>query len=276
MDIRQAANSRDFGSYSTDRIREEFLVQNLFTPGSINLTYSYIDRMVVGGACPDKPLALEGLKELGTEYFLERRELGVINVGSPGSVQVDGEVYDLDKNDGLYVGQGVKDVVFSSGNAAEPAHFYMLSGTAHQAYPTQKVTLDEVESVRLGTPEQCNVRVLSKYIHPDGIKSANLVMGLTVVEPGSVWNSIPPCHTHARRMEVYLYYDMKPGSVLFHLMGAPECTRHIVVGNEEAVISPSWSIHAGCGLSDYTFIWGMVGDNQKFSDMDTFDPDQLK
>lgn len=276
MNIRQAANSRDFGSYTTDRIREEFLVQNLFTPGSINLTYSYIDRMVIGGVCPEKPLVLEGLKELGTEYFLERRELGVINVGPPGAIQVDGEVYELGKNDGLYVGQGVKDVVFSSRNAAEPAHFYMLSGTAHQAFPTQKVTLDEVESVRLGTPEQCNIRVLSKYIHPDGIKSANLVMGLTVVEPGSVWNSIPPCHTHARRMEVYLYYDMKPGSILFHLMGEPECTRHVVVGNEEAVISPSWSIHAGCGLSDYTFIWGMVGDNQKFSDMDTFDPDQLK
>jgi 4-deoxy-L-threo-5-hexosulose-uronate ketol-isomerase len=276
MDIRQPANSRDFETYTTERIREEFLVQNLFTPGSINLTYSYIDRMVIGGACPEKPLILEGLKELGTEYFLERRELGVINVGPPGSVQVDGEVYDLKKNDGLFVGQDTKEVVFSSLSGKEPARFYMLSGPAHQFYPTKKITMGEVESTRLGTPEQCNVRVLNKYIHPDGVKSANLVMGLTVVEPGSVWNSIPPCHTHARRMEVYFYYDLKPGAVLFHLMGEPERTRHIVVGNEEAVISPSWSIHAGCGLSDYTFIWGMVGDNQKFGDMDVFDPDQLK
>jgi 4-deoxy-L-threo-5-hexosulose-uronate ketol-isomerase len=276
MDIRQPANPRDFDSYTTERIREEFLVQNLFKPGSLNLTYSYIDRMVIGGACPEKPIALEGLEELGTEYFLERRELGVINVGPPGSVQVDGEVYELNRNDGLFVGKGVKEVLFSSRSETEPAHFYMLSGPAHQPYPTQKITMEEVESVRLGTPEQCNVRVLNKYIHPDGVKSANLVMGLTVVEPGSVWNSIPPCHTHARRMEVYLYFDLKPGAVLLHLMGEPERTRHIVVGNEEAVISPSWSIHAGCGLSDYSFIWGMVGDNQNFGDMDVFDPDQLK
>jgi 4-deoxy-L-threo-5-hexosulose-uronate ketol-isomerase len=276
MDIRQPANPRDFDSYTTDRIREEFLVKNLFTPGSLNLTYSYIDRMVVGGACPDKPLALEGMKELGTEYFLERRELGVINVGPAGSVDVDGDTYELGKNDGLFIGQGVEEVRFLSRDPKEPARFYMLSGPAHQAYPTRKIAKDEVESVRLGTQEQCNVRVLNKYIHPDGVKSANLVMGLTVVEPGSVWNSIPPCHTHARRMEVYLYYGLKPGSVLFHFMGQPDNTRHIVVGNEEAVISPSWSIHAGCGLSDYTFIWGMIGDNQKFGDMDTFDPEQLK
>jgi 4-deoxy-L-threo-5-hexosulose-uronate ketol-isomerase len=276
MDIRQPANPRDFGSYSTDRIREEFLVQDLFKPDSLNLTYSYIDRMVIGGACPVKPIVLEGIEELGTEYFLERRELGVINIGPPGSVEVDGKAYKLGRNEGLFVGQGARDVLFSSRSAEEPARFYMLSGPAHQHFPSQKIALDDVESVRLGTPEQCNVRVLNKYIHPDGVKSANLVMGLTVVEPGSVWNSIPPCHTHARRMEVYLYYDLKPGAVLFHLMGQPQNTRHIVVGNEEAVISPSWSIHAGCGLSDYTFIWGMVGDNQKFADMDTFDPDQLK
>ncbi len=276
MDIRQPANPKDFESYTTERMREEFLVQNLFLPGSVNLTYSYIDRMIIGGICPDKPLTLEGGKELGTAYFLERRELGVINVGPVGSVQVDGQTYELTRNDGLYVGQGVNNVVFSSKNPAEPARFYLLSGPAHKAYPTQKVTMDEAESVRIGTSEQCNVRILNKYIHPDGVQSANLVMGLTVVEPGNIWNSMPPCHTHARRMEVYFYYDLKPGAVLFHLMGEPECTRHIVMRNEEAVISPSWSIHAGAGTSDYCFIWGMVGDNQAFSDMDVVTVERLK
>lgn len=268
MDIRQPANPRDFESYTTARIREEFLIRNLFVPGSVKLTYSYIDRMIVGGICPQKPLALESGKELGTDYFLERRELGVINVGPEGSVRIDGQTYRLAKNDGLYVGQGARDVIFSSQNAAEPAHFYLLSGPAHKSYPTQKITLGAAESAVIGTPEQCNVRVLNKYIHPGGVKSANLVMGITVVQPGSVWNSLPPCHTHARRMEVYFYYDFKPGAVAFHLMGEPQRTRHIVMRNEEAVISPSWSIHAGAGTSDYSFIWGMVGDNQTFADMD--------
>ena len=276
MDIRQPANPNDFESYTTERTREEFLVQNLFTPGSVNLTYSYIDRMVIGGICPDKELTLEGLEKLGTDYFLERRELGVVNVGPSGTVQVDNETYELAKNDGLFVGQGVKDVIFTSKNPADPARFYLLSGPAHKSYPTQKITVDEVESVRLGTDEQCNVRVLNKYIHPGGIQSANLVMGLTIVEPGSVWNSLPPCHTHARRMEVYFYYDLKPDAVLFHLMGEPERTRHIMVHNEEAVISPSWSIHAGAGTSDYSFIWGMVGDNQNFGDMDMIEISRLR
>jgi 4-deoxy-L-threo-5-hexosulose-uronate ketol-isomerase len=276
MDIRQPANPKDFESYTTERMRKEFLVQNLFLPGSVNLTYSYIDRMIIGGICPNKPLTLEGGKELGTAFFLERRELGVINVGPAGSVQVDGQTYELAMNDGLYVGQGTKNVVFSSNNPTEPARFYLLSGPAHKNYPTQKITMDEAESSRIGMSEQCNVRVLNKYIHPDGVQSANLVMGLTVVEPGNVWNSMPPCHTHARRMEVYFYYNLKPDAVLFHLMGEPERTRHIVVRNEEAVISPSWSIHAGAGISDYCFIWGMVGDNQTFSDMDVVEVDRLK
>lgn len=276
MDIRQPANPNDFESYTTERTREEFLVQNLFTPGSVNLTYSYIDRMVIGGICPNKELTLEGLEELGTEFFLERRELGVINVGPAGTVRVDGETYELAKNDGLFVGQGVKDVIFTSKSPADPARFYLLSGPAHKSYPTRKVTMEEVESVRIGTPEQCNVRVLNKYIHPGGIQSANLVMGLTIVEPGNVWNSLPPCHTHSRRMEVYFYYDLKPDAVLFHLMGEPERTRHIMVHNEEAVISPSWSIHAGSGTSDYSFIWGMVGDNQNFGDMNMIEISRLR
>jgi 4-deoxy-L-threo-5-hexosulose-uronate ketol-isomerase len=276
MDIRQPANPKDFESYTTERIRREFLVQDLFVPGSVKLTYSYIDRMVVGGICPEKPLALEGGREMGTDFFLERRELGVINVGAAGSVQVDDQVFDLARNDGLYAGQGAKQVVFSSHNPAEPARFYLLSAPAHKAYPSQRVTMSEAESNQIGTPEQCNVRVLKKYIHPDGLQSANLVMGLTVVEPGNVWNSMPPCHTHARRMEVYFYYDLKPDAVLFHLMGEPERTRHIIVRNEQAVISPSWSIHCGVGTGSYTFIWGMVGDNQTFTDMDAVPMSMLK
>jgi 4-deoxy-L-threo-5-hexosulose-uronate ketol-isomerase len=276
MDIRQPANPRDFEAYTTQRIREEFLVSGLFVPGSINLTYSFIDRMIVGGICPDKPLTLEGSKEMGTDYFLQRRELGVINVGPAGSIQVDGETYPLDKTDGLYVGQGVENVVFTSQDPDAPARFYLLSGPAHCAHSTRKITLEEAEKAHIGTPEQCNVRVLNKYIHPNGVPSANLVMGLTVVEPGNVWNSLPPCHTHARRMEVYFYFDLAPEAVLFHMMGEPQRTRHIVIHNEEAVISPSWSIHAGAGTSDYSFIWGMVGDNQTFDDMDIIGVDQLR
>ena len=265
MEMRQPANPKDFEAYTTQRMREEFLIQNLFVPGSVNLTYSFIDRMIIGGICPDRALTLEGGKELGTDYFLQRREMGLINVGPSGFVEVDGQTYPLSKNDALYVGRGVQNVVFSSQNPAEPARFYLLSGPAHKAYPTQRITLEQAEKTRIGTPEQCNVRVLNKFIHADGVKSANLVMGMTIVEPGNVWNSIPPCHTHTRRMEVYFYYDLDPESVLFHLMGEPERTRHIVVRNEEAVISPSWSIHAGAGTSNYCFIWGMVGDNQTFS-----------
>jgi 4-deoxy-L-threo-5-hexosulose-uronate ketol-isomerase len=276
MYIRQPANPKDFESYTTERIREEFLVQDLFSPGSVNLTYSYIDRMIVGGICPKQPLTIEGAKELGTDYFLQRRELGVINVGPTGSVQVDGESYSLAKTDGLYVTQGAEEVIFSSQDPTNPARFYVLSGPAHKAYTTQKITLEETQKDCLGSPKQCNVRVLNKYIHPDGVLSANLVMGLTAVEPGNVWNSLPPCHTHARRMEVYFYFDLAPEAILFHMMGEPQRTRHIVVHNEEAVISPSWSIHAGAGTSNYSFIWGMVGDNQTFGDMDVIDVIQLK
>ena len=276
MNIRHPANPKDFESYTTQRMRDEFLVQKLFVPGSINLTYSYIDRMIVGGVCPEGPLALEGGKELGTAYFLARRELGVINVGPAGAVEVDGDVYELAKSDGLYVGKGARNVIFSSRKADEPARFYLLSAPAHKCFDTQKITLASAQKAHLGSPEQCNLRMLSKYIHPDGVPSANLVMGMTVVEPGSVWNSLPPCHTHARRMEVYFYFDLAPDAVLFHLMGEPQRTRHIVVQNEEAVISPSWSIHAGAGTSDYSFIWGMAGDNQAFDDMDIVAVDQLR
>jgi 4-deoxy-L-threo-5-hexosulose-uronate ketol-isomerase len=276
VELRHPTNPLDFKTYNTDRIRDEFLVSDLFYPDAVRMTYSFNDRMIIGGACPQKPLELEGGKELGTEFFLQRRELGIINVGPPGVVTIQGTPYDLEKDEGLYVGLGNTDVVFSSKDPKKPAHFYFLSGPAHKEYPTAKVTMAEAESNRIGAEEQSNVRVLNKYIHPGGVQSANLVMGITVVEPGNVWNSLPPCHTHTRRMEVYFYYDLAPDAVLFHLMGEPDETRHIVMRNEEAVISPSWSIHAGAGTSSYKFIWGMVGDNQAFTDMDVIGVDRLR
>ena len=276
MELRHPTNPKDFRAYDTQRIREEFLVTDLFRPDTISLTYSFNDRMIIGGACPGKPLALEGGKELGTEFFLQRRELGIINVGPAGTVTVEGTPYNLEKDDGLYVGLGNKEVIFSSRDPQQPARFYFLSGPAHKEFPTVRMTMAEAESNRIGAEEQSNVRVLNKYIHPNGVQSANLVMGITVIEPGNVWNSLPPCHTHTRRMEVYFYYDLAPDAVLFHLMGEPDETRHLVMRNEEAVISPSWSIHAGAGTSHYRFIWGMVGDNQAFADMDVIGVDRLR
>jgi len=275
MDIREASHPNEFKSYSTDRIRQEFLIQDMFVTGKIKLVYSFYDRMIAGGICPDQALTLEPHKDLGTDYFLERREMGVINVGSPGTVTTDGQEYVLNRTDGLYIGKGVKEVVFSNADNARPAHFYVLSAPAHKQYPTAKIEIGQTEKVELGVPEEANVRTLHKYIHPDGAHSCQLCMGMTKIAPHSVWNSMP-CHTHGRRMEVYFYFDLPENTVMFHLMGKPDETRHIVIRNEEAVISPNWSIHAGAGTSNYTFIWGMIGENQIFSDMDAVDMRELK
>jgi 4-deoxy-L-threo-5-hexosulose-uronate ketol-isomerase len=275
MEIRYPSNPNDFQGYNTDRIRAEFLLSELFSPGRMALTYSHFDRMIVGGICPADPLPLKAGKELGTEYFLARREMGLINVGPPGKVSVDGRDFELNKTDGLYIGKNAKEVVFTSLDPENPARFYMLSGPAHKEYPTVKINRAETEISQIGTPQEANVRVLYKYIHPDGVPSCQLVMGMTVLESGSVWNSMP-CHTHERRMEVYFYFDLAPEAVLLHLMGKPDETRHLVMRNEEAVISPSWSIHAGAGTSNYAFIWGMLGDNQTFSDMDAVELPKLK
>jgi 4-deoxy-L-threo-5-hexosulose-uronate ketol-isomerase len=263
----KAIHPRDFENYTTDRIRKEFLLQNLFIPGKLRLTYTYYDRMIVGGVCPNKPLPLEAGKEMGIDYFLARREMGVINVGARGAVMVDGETYALNKTDGLYVGMGSREIVFTSEKNDSPAHFYLLSGPAHKEYKTTKMDINGAERTSLGSASESNKRTLNKYIHPDGVNSCQLVMGITVLESGNVWNSMP-CHTHERRMEVYFYFDLADDAVVFHLMGEPDETRHIVVRNEEAVLSPSWSIHAGVGTSNYSFIWGMVGENQTFTDMD--------
>ncbi|WP_312523258.1 5-dehydro-4-deoxy-D-glucuronate isomerase [Anaerospora sp.] len=267
MDTRYGAHPEDAKKYDTSRLREEFLIQELFVPGKINIVYSHVDRMITGAAVPTQPITLEGGKEMGSEFFLERRELGVINIGGPGAVTVDGKVYDMGKYDGLYVGMGSREVVFTSTDPANPAKFYFNSAAAHKAYPTIKVGINEVQPTRLGTQAQSNDRTIYKYFHPQGVQSCQLVMGMTVLEPGNMWNTMA-CHTHERRMEVYLYFELPEDAVVFHYMGKPDETRHIVMRNEEAVISPSWSIHSGVGTSCYRFIWGMAGENQTFNDMD--------
>ncbi len=274
METRHPAHPEDFESYTTARMRRDFLIQNMFQPGRTSLVYSHVDRMIVGGACPTAPLALEPEKAVGTSYFLERREMGVINVGGAGTVRVDGREFKLQATDCLYVGRGSREVVFLSDEPRRPAKFYLLSGPAHAALPTARITAAEASPARLGSPAEANARRLTKYIHPEGLPSCQLVMGFTTLEPGSVWNSMP-CHTHERRMEVYFYFDLAPNAVLFHFMGEPERTRHLVVRNEEAVISPSWSIHTGVGTASYSFVWGMLGENQTFTDMDAVDMGRL-
>ena len=270
MEVRYASNSVDFATFPTQRVRDEFLVQNLFVPGQMPLIYSHYDRLIMGGAHPTGPIALGGGKELGTAFFLERREMGVINVGPAGSITVDGQKYGMEKTDCLYIGKGSKDVVFESADPANPAKFYILSGPAHAEHPTAKTTVAEAETLELGSKEESNERDLNKLIHGGGLQSCNLVMGITNLKPGSVWNSMP-CHTHDRRMEAYFYFNLPEDAIMMHFMGEPSSTRNIVMRNEEAVLSPPWSIHAGCATRNYSFIWGMVGDNQEFTDMDAVD-----
>ncbi|WP_462427563.1 5-dehydro-4-deoxy-D-glucuronate isomerase [Fusobacterium varium] len=268
MEIRYASSNKDAKDYDTERLREEYLIEDLFTSDNIKLVYSHIDRIIVGGACPHGDvLKLEGSKELGSNFFLERRELGIINVGGAGVVVLDGEEFSLNNKDAMYVSMGTKEVFFKSVDCENPAKFYLNSAPAHHKYPTVKISLEDARKVKLGSIETSNKRIINQYIHPDVCQSCQLVMGMTMLEDGSVWNSMPT-HTHDRRMEVYFYFDMKEDTRIFHLMGEPKETRHIVMKNEEAVISPSWSIHSGVGTASYTFIWGMVGENQTFTDMD--------
>jgi len=279
MELRTAASPKDSKFYDTKRLREEFLIDDLFAADEIKLVYSHIDRIITGSAVPVKgTLKLTAGDELRAEYFCERRELGVINIGGKGTITIDGKKYELDYKDGMYIGMGSKDISFESVSAAEPAKFYLNSAPAHKSYPTKLIKLDGVadddtviikpeNKVELGSLEEANHRVINKYILPGQIESCQLVMGMTALKPGSVWNTMP-CHTHDRRMEVYLYFEMPEDAIVMHYMGEPTETRHIVMRNEQAVISPSWSIHSGCGSRAYTFIWGMVGENQAFDDMD--------
>lgn len=276
MDIRYAVHPEHFKTMDTDTVRRQFLIQGLFEKDILKMLYSHIDRIIVGGVCPvDKTVLLPVTKALGTEYFLERREMGIFNVGSSGTVLVDGKEYVLDNKDCLYIGMGSKEISFKSDIADKPARYYFNSAPAHVTYPTSKLLKKDVQKVNLGSPDKLNVRTINQFIHPAVMKSCQLVMGMTELAPGSVWNTMPT-HTHDRRMEVYFYFDLPEDALVFHFMGQPEETRHIVMRNEEAVISPSWSIHSGMATSNYTFIWGMVGENQTFTDMDNVPMSVLK
>jgi 4-deoxy-L-threo-5-hexosulose-uronate ketol-isomerase len=268
MDIRYAIHPDHLKSLDTDATRRHFLVERLFEEDRVNLVYSHIDRIIVGGVCPvQETLRLEVTKGLGVEYFLQRREMGIINIGSQGAVVVDGTEFLLAKRECLYIGMGCKGVSFKSSDRKDPAKFYFNSTPAHAAYPVVKVSKNNAQQVRLGTPEKANIRTINQLVHPSVLKSCQLVMGMTELAPNSVWNTMPS-HTHDRRMEVYFYFDLPGDSLVFHLLGEPGETRHIVVRNEQAVITPSWSIHSGVGTGSYTFIWGMAGENQTFTDMD--------
>ncbi|HUR65587.1 MAG TPA: 5-dehydro-4-deoxy-D-glucuronate isomerase [Chitinophagaceae bacterium] len=276
MEIRFQNSPAETAQMDTEQLRKNFLLQNLMQDDTINLIYSHYDRMIIAGARPvNKILQLPNHPELRAEYFLERRELGIINVGGPAIVIVEQKEYDLNKLDCFYLGKGTRDVSFKSRNKKDPAILYMLSAPAHHKYPNRLMTKEKASPVNLGEVSTSNKRSIYKYIHPGGIKSCQLVMGVTVLETGSVWNSVPP-HTHTRRMEVYFYFDVPEQQKIFHFLGQPQETRHIVIGNHEAVISAPWSMHFGCGTSNYGFIWGMAGENQTFTDMDPAPIAELK
>ena len=267
MELRTAASPKDVKHYTTDRLREEFLVEDLFVKNEVKMVYSHIDRIIIGAAVPSKSLSLDAGSELRAEYFLQRRELGVINIGGTGKIKIDGNEYILEYKDGMYIGMGSKEIEFISEDENNPAKFYFNSAPAHKTYPTVLIKPEECVTVELGSLEEANHRVIRKYILPGQVESCQLVMGMTQLKPGSVWNTMP-CHTHDRRMEVYLYFEVPENNFVMHYMGEATETRHIVTRNEEIVISPSWSIHSGVGTKAYTFIWGMVGENQDFDDMD--------
>jgi 4-deoxy-L-threo-5-hexosulose-uronate ketol-isomerase len=268
MEIRHAIHPEQAVYLDTAELREHFLIQDLFIPGEVKMVYTYYDRLIVGGLCPIRESTFQVDKAvIGAASLLERREMGIINIGGAGTVAVDGKRFELAAKEGLFIGMGARDVAFTSADPNRPAKFYFNCAPAHARYPAGKIAPADAEPVQLGSQEKSNRRTIRKYFHPDGLKSCQLVMGITTLEPGSVWNTMP-VHTHQRRMEAYLYFDIPEDNVVMHLMGEPSETRHIVVRNEEAVLSPSWSIHSGAGTCSYTFIWGMVGENQTFTDMD--------
>ena len=268
MNNRYANHPNDSKNYDTNQLREHYMVEEIFIDDKIELTYSHVDRIIFGGIKPvNESLKLEAGKSMGVDYFLERREMGVINVGGEGIVSIDGEEFTLNNKDGLYIGKGNKDIIFKSLNSENPAKFYINSVPAHKEYKTVKIEIEKANPVKMGDNSTLNKRTIYQYVHPNVCESCQLLMGLTILEPGSSWNTMP-CHTHERRMEVYFYFDMEDDTRVIHLMGEPTETRHLIVKNEQAIISPSWSIHSGVGTSNYTFIWGMCGENQTFTDMD--------
>ena len=272
MDIRYSANQRDVKRYTTQELRDEFLITGLYRPDKVTAVYSHVDRMVVFGVMPvDTETSLDGSIDVwaafGTNYLLERREAGFFNIGGAGVCTVDGVKYTLGVKDCLYITRGAKEISFISSDRQNPAKFYGVSAPAHCSHETKLLTIADAAKKPLGSDETSNKRVINQFIHPDVLPTCQLSMGLTILEPGSVWNTMP-LHTHERRMEIYTYFDIEGDNAVFHLMGEPDETRHIVMRNGEAVISPSWSVHAGCGTARYSFIWAMGGENQAFDDMD--------
>jgi len=276
MEVRQAVHPDHAAVMDTVDLRQNFLIENLFTTGQQKLVYTFYDRLIVGGVKPESPIELTvDPAVIGAEYLLERREMGVINIGGPGTITVAGQKIVMDSRDGLYIGKGNREIVFSSDDRENPACYYILSAPAHVEYPTEKITFADAEPVNLGEVEKSNKRTICKYIHPDGVKSCQLVMGMTTLETGSIWNTMPT-HSHQRRMEAYLYFDMDKEDLVFHFMGEPDETRHLVMREGQVALSPSWSIHSGAGTGSYTFIWGMAGENQTFTDMDNIPMSELR
>ncbi len=268
LEIRSAVSREEYERMTTEELRRTFLVENLFTPGETRLVYWETDRTVLGSVVPlAQPITLATPKELVAEYFCQRRELGVINIGGAGSISVNGAHYRLETLDGFYVGRGSREIIFSSDSASQPARFYLISYPAHATHPTALAKSASVKQIQLGSQATANERTIFQYVHPEGIPSCQLVFGCTRLAPGNVWNTMPP-HTHLRRSEVYLYFDLAPEAAAFHFMGPGQETRHLVVHSGQAVLSPVWSIHSGCGTSNYSFIWAMGGENQQFNDMD--------
>ena len=276
MEVRHASHPEAVKSFDTDQLRRHFLIESLFRPDAVTLTYSHIDRFVVGGAMPvSAPLPLQALKPIGSDKFLRRRELGLLNDGGCGRVVVEGKSFAVAKLDALYVAMAAEDIRFESVDPARPAKFYLMSTPAHARHETRKIAIDEARKISLGARETANVRTIYQVIHPEVCKSCQLVMGFTVLEPGSVWNTMPS-HLHDRRCEIYFYFDLQPETRVFHIMGEPAETRHLVVSNEQAILSPGWSLHSGVGTSNYTFVWAMAGDNQDFADMDALAMSDLR
>jgi len=274
--VRYSSHPSDVKQYDTDKLREHFLVSNLFVPEETNLFYSHFDRMIVGGIMPvSEHVALESIPPLRSEFFLERRELGIFNVGGKGTITVDGEAFTLEYKEALYLGQGKRKVVFESADKNKPAKFYINSAPAHKSYPDRKITTKEADVVVLGSLETSNHRTVNKMLVNSVLPTCQLQMGMTELKPGSVWNTMPP-HVHDRRMEAYFYFEVPEGQSICHFMGQVDETRHIWMKNEQAVISPSWSIHSAAGTSNYIFIWGMAGENLDYGDMDTCAADNLK
>jgi len=276
MEVRYEHSPKEVRGMTTEELRKSFLTDKLIQEDTIRMVYTHYDRVIMGGACPVKqPLKLETHPELKADFFLQRREIGIINVGGAGKVVADGVTYELNKLDCVYAGKGVKEVVLESIDAAEPAFYFLLSAPAHAEHPVQFLPKEKALPLTTGSAETSNHRTIYKYIHADGIQSCQLVMGLTILKTGSVWNTMP-AHTHSRRMEAYFYFDVPEQQRVFHFMGQPQETRHLLVANHQAIVSPPWSIHSGCGTSNYSFIWGMAGENYTYTDMDLVNISELR